>query len=190
MNKLTGWQKQIITGAVLGGSSLIKPKLGTNYYFSMRNKDKLWLQYKIAELEGFFLTSKLTKDDKTYRARSMCSQVFTEMHGVLYESNQRKVTKETLDLLRDIGLAIWYLEGGGRAGRNKKNAYLNTTKLGEDGTELVKEYFNDEIIDMKCNIHKNGERIKVMFTVAGTIRLFSTIAHRFPAFMYNRINMI
>ncbi len=92
---------------------------------------------------------------------------------------------EILDPLMDIGIAVWFLDGGGKTGRGKKNAYINTTKFGEDGTETVIQYFHD--IDMPCNLNRDGDRLKVLFTVKSTETLLATISHRFPSFMYHRV---
>lgn len=92
---------------------------------------------------------------------------------------------DVLDGLRDIAIAIWFLDGGSKTGRNRKNAYINTTKFGENGTNIILEYFNS--MDIFCNINKDGKRFKILFTVEGTVKLFKIIAHQFPVFMHDRI---
>ena len=92
---------------------------------------------------------------------------------------------EILDSLHDISIAIWFLESGSKTGRDKKNAYINTTKFGETGTKTILQYFNE--VGMECNINRDGKRWKVLFSVNGTIHFLKTIAHRFPNFMYARL---
>jgi hypothetical protein len=92
---------------------------------------------------------------------------------------------ELLDSLMDTAIAIWYLDSGGKTGRNKKNAYINTTKFGEKSTKIVLQYFNE--LGMKCNVNRDGTRIKILFSVDGTTELLKTIAHRFPVFMHDRL---
>ena len=183
---MTDLQEQVVIGTVLGGSSLTKQIRGKNYYLSMRSKDDVWLQYKIAELEAYFNTSVLAKQENTYRCNSICSEEFTTLYNLLYEEGVRHVTEELLNKIHPMGLAIWFLEGGGWAGRNKKNAYINTTMLGRDGTKFVQKYLND-ICQISCNINKNGTRRKVLFTIEGTAKLFSTVGYQFPPFYLNRI---
>ena len=103
----------------------------------------------------------------------------------MYEANRRKMTKEIIDPIRDIGLAVWYLDSGSKTGRGRKNAYINTTKFGEDGTAIVKQYFEE--VDMPCSVNKDGTRLKVLFSVDGTKRLFRTIEPCVPMFMLDRI---
>ncbi len=176
---------QVLIGTVLGGSSLVKPPKGVNYYLSMRSQNDLWLQYKAAEMPKFFDKTKLNWYNNTFRCNSKCSEILTEFHSQLYQKTQRKITMELLDKLMDIGIAIWFLESGSKTGRDRKNAYINTTKFGENGTKLIHQYFNE--VDMICNINRDGNRTKVLFTVEGTIELFKTIVPCVPNFMLHRL---
>lgn len=178
-------QDQIVIGTVLGGSSLVKPPKGVNYYMSMRSQNEAWLLYKMAEMPSYFDTSKLYWYTNTYRCNSHCCSALTAAHREMYEGNKRKVTMDILNKLMDIGIAVWYLDSGGKTGRGRKNAYINTTKFGPEGTEIVQQFFNE--VDMPCNINHDGDRLKVLFTVTGTESLFGTIAHRFPEFMMDRL---
>jgi hypothetical protein len=181
IGNLTDNQRQVIIGTVLGGSSLIKPPKGTNYYLSMRSSNQTWLKYKAEELDDCFKSTNLVSNGNTYRINSICHKAFTELHDLLYRDGKRVITEELLDSLRDVSLAIWFLDGGSMIGRNRKNAYINTTKFGEEGTLIVEKYFN--LIDMTCKKNKNGTRRKVVFSVQGTERLFRIIAPLFPDFM-------
>jgi hypothetical protein len=182
---LYDFEHQILIGSVLGGSSLIKPPRGKNYYLSMRNKNETWLQYKMAEMPTYFKNTALHFYSGTYRCNSSCNETLTKLRDQLYEENKRVIKTEVLDSLRDIALAIWFLDGGSKTGRGRKNAYINTTKFGEDGTNIVLDYFNS--LDMPCNINRDANRFKILFTVDGTISFLKTVAHRFPTFMYGRL---
>lgn len=183
---MTDLQQQVVIGAVLGGSSITKQPRGKNYYLSMRSKDSVWLQYKIAELHNYFYSASLAQQNNTYRCNSICSTEFTKLYEMLYRKNLRYVSEDILNKVQDMALAIWFIEGGGWAGRNRKNAYLNTTLLGKEGTETVQKYLND-ICDIPCNVNKNKQRRKVLFTVKGTAKLIAVIGHRFPPFYVERI---
>lgn len=178
-------QDQVLIGTILGGSSLVKPPNGINYYLSMRSQNESWLRYKMAEMPDLFEKPKLNWYNNTFRCNSTCSEKLTIYHQEMYDGNRRKVTMELLDKLKDIGIAIWFLESGSKTGRNHKNAYINTTKFGEDGTQIIHQYFNE--VDLNCNINHDGKRIKILFTVNGTIDLLKIIAYKFPSFMLHRI---
>lgn len=179
------FQHQVLIGTVLGGSSLVKPPKGVNYYLSMRGQNEEWLEYKMAELPNYFKEPKIRKYGNTHRCNSVCSEKLTEWKEFLYEGNKRKMEMKILDGLTDTGIAVWYLDSGSKTGRDRKNAYINTTKFGEAGTEIVRQYFCE--VGMECRVNRDGKRLKVLFTVDGTQCLMKTIAHRFPTFMYDRI---
>jgi hypothetical protein len=179
--KLTDWQKNIIIGTVLGGSSLVKVKGGTNHFLSMRNQRIDWLKYKTEELGDLF-GDKILQDGKTFRCQSKCSAELSTIYDQFYRDGKRYICEANLDVLMDIGMAIWFLDGGSTTGRNNKNAYFSTSRFGEDGSEIIRSYFSD-ICDMQCSIQKNSGRLRVLFSVTGTESLFSTIAHRFPTWM-------
>lgn len=179
------FQSQVLIGTVLGGSSLVKPPKGINYYLSMRGQDNKWLLYKMAEMAEFFPDPKFHQYGTTYRCNSCCNSKITEIYQQLYQDGKRNIKMETLDILTDTGIAIWFLDSGSKTGRGKKNAYINTTKFGAEGSDIIRQYFCE--IGMPCNINHDGTRLKILFSVAGTDVLMKTIAHRFPAFMYHRV---
>lgn len=178
-------QDQVLVGTILGGSSLVKPPKGVNYYLSMRSQNELWLRYKMEEMSDLFENHKLHWYNNTFRCNSICSEKLTAFHQEMYNGNQRKVTMDLLDKLMDIGIAVWFLESGSKTGRDKKNAYINTTKFGEAGTKIIHRFFNE--VDLNCNINHDKKRIKVLFTVEGTLNLMKIIAHKFPEFMLHRV---
>jgi hypothetical protein len=179
------FEDQVLIGTVLGGSSLVKPPKGKNYYLSMRSQNSEWLEYKMLEMPSFFTNVKFHKYGNTHRCNSCCHQKLTYFYNELYENKKRKIKMETLDLLTDTALAVWFLDSGSKTGRSKKNAYINTTKFGSEGSETILKYFNE--IGIPCNINYDGDRLKVLFTVKGTEIFLKTTAHRFPTFMYHRI---
>lgn len=181
---MTPYQKQIVIGTILGGSSLVKPQKGVNYYLSMAGRNKTWLQYKMAELSGFFPRMLVMLDNRTHRCASCCSDQFSEIHEEMYRDGVRRVTPEILEPLKDIALAVWFLDGGGKTGRDKNNAYLNLTRMPESVQE-IRDYFCT--LDMFCEVNRSKNRIRLVFSVSGTDRLFKTIVPRFPNFMCHRL---
>lgn len=179
------YQSQVLIGTVLGGSSLVKPPKGVNYYLSMRSNNETWLRYKMEEMPDYFASSSIRKYGTTFRANSCCCDRLTEFRELLYEGNSRKINMVLLDQLRDTAFAIWFLDGGGKTGRERRNAYLNATKFGEEGAELMLKFFNE--VEWPCNVNRDGKRIKLLFTVEGSVKFFKDIAHRFPTFMWDRI---
>lgn len=178
------FQRQVLVGTVLGGSSLVKSAKSVNYHLSMRDKNMKWLEYKMAEMPDYFADSTIFYSGGTYRCNSISCSELTEFQKLMYSESRRLITMEILDKLMDIGIAVWFLDSGSKTGRNRKNAYINTTRFGNKA-KVIEKYFNE--IDMPCKLNKDSKRTKVLFTVDGTLSLLKTIAHRFPPFMYDKI---
>lgn len=185
--KIEDSERQIIWGSLLGGASLIKPKLGKNYYLAFRSSNADWIEYKIQELKDFFWELKGTKQGNTYRCQTIALPYFTELRKVFFQENKRKIDIDILSLLTAEGIAVWFLDGGGKTGRGNQNAYLNTTLFGEQGTQIIQNFFN-EIIEIPCQINKNKERRRIVFSLEGTLELFKIIAGEFPTFMEYRLD--
>lgn len=180
------YESQVLVGTILGGSSLVKPPKGKNYYLSMRSKNAIWLKYKMQLMPSYFPVQTVHKYGITHRCNSRCCPELSELYKVMYKDGDRAISMPILDSLKDIALAIWFLDGGSRTGRDKKNAYINTTKFGTAGTDTICQYFNE--VDLDCNINHDGDRLKILFTVAGTRKFLRVVAHHFPKFMEDRLD--
>jgi hypothetical protein len=164
--KITPRQKSIIIGTILGGSSIVKPQKGKNCYLSMRNKDIDWLKFKAKELSNLATKEPITSE-KTYRWHSICYPLFNEFEGMFYKDKERKLSIETLYLLQDVSIAVWYKDCGTI---NKNCITFNTHIWGEDGTTKILDYFktlewNGEIYTERKNfrIRLDEETSKEIF---------------------------
>lgn len=180
---ITDWQKNIIIGSILGGSSIIKSS--KNCYFSIRSRNKLWLEYKIQELNILFEKKYLKKDKKTYRCNSKTCEVVSEFYNLLYKEKKRFICDKILHPMKDIGLAVWFLDSGGKCGRNNKNIFLNTTLLKEKGSDLVVKYFNE--MEIFCSKSSTKNRIRIIFNVESSSKFIHIIKDKVPLFMMDRL---
>lgn len=180
--ELIDWQKQIVLGTILGGSSIVKPSKGRNCYLFMRSRHRDWLAYKSHELQLFSSQRPFTEEGNTLRWHSNCYPVFNEFRDLFYIEGVKTVNMEILNRLRDIGLAVWY----GDCGKVKnKKVVLNTHKFGEDGTNMIVRYFNE--VDIECTVITERKNYRVQMTEEGSERFLMTIAHRLPDFMLSRL---
>lgn len=160
---------------------MAKPPKGKNYFVSMCSANKMWLLYKMEELEGCFKNKNLLQIGDSYRCNTICSEAFTDLHMFMYKNDKRHMSNEVLEPLHDIAFSVWFIDGGGMTGRDKKNAYLNTTKFGMEGSQIVCDYFNS--MGIGCNINQSKGRMKVLFGVEGTEGFLKIVAPQFPSFM-------
>lgn len=181
---VSDWQRQIILGTVLGGSSIVRPVGGKNSYLSMRGKDAYWLEYKNHELKDLASPNPflIEKDNKYFRWHSLCYPVFNDYHALFYEGRKKTVRIDVLNELRDIGLAVWFLDGGRY---ERRHVLLNTTTFGEEGTETVCQYFNE--ISLPAVVKKKGNSFKVQLEPNASLKFLKTVAHRVPEFMLHHL---
>lgn len=177
---LSDWQRQIIMGTILGGSSIVKPQKGRNCYLFMRSSDKNWLNYKAEELSALASQRPFTKEGNTIRWHSNCYPIFTEYHDMFYENGKKVVKMSVLDSLRDIGLAVWY----GDCGKIQKNKIvLNTNKFGENGTAVIAQYFKEAGVG-ETSVIKERKYLRLVFSAEATERFLLITANRIPEFMH------
>jgi hypothetical protein len=177
-------QKQIILGTVLGGSSIIKPTGGRNSYLSMRGKEAYWLEYKSHELKDLASPNPflIEKDNKYFRWHSLCYPVFNDFYSMFYNDKGKTVTMDTLNELRDIGLAVWFIDGGKL---EKGSVVLNTTVFGEEYSNIISQYFCE--VTLPSYVKVKGKSCKVILTPPSTLRFLRTIVDKVPNFMRHRL---
>jgi len=136
--KINELQHHIITGTILGGSSIIMPKRGRNCYLSMRGRNIEWLRYKATQLEALASQDPITVE-KTNRWHSVCYPVFSEYRDKFYNrKGERRLQIEELSGMWDVALAIWFGDCGKyRNGR----VVLNTHIWKERGSKIIVKYF-------------------------------------------------
>jgi hypothetical protein len=150
-------QKNILTGTILGGSSLVKANGSRNCYLSMRNKELRWLEFKAQEIESLASGTPFTKDT-TNRWHSMCYPIFNQLRQQFYEENKRKLKMESMDMLNDVAYAVWF----GDAGTYENNQIvLNTHVWGEEGSNLVVQYFNEIDFSSEVTRERGSYRVKL-----------------------------
>ena len=132
---------QTIAGAILGGSSLVKPKHGKHHYLSMRGKDAEWLEFKTNILTNFASQEPFTKE-KTNRWHSLCFPVFDQFADLFYKDGKRYLDIDRIEVLSTklytFGIMIWYGDCGKYI---DEKIVFNTHIWGKEGTEALAYYF-------------------------------------------------
>lgn len=172
--KITQNQKFLITGTILGGSSIIKPKKGKNCYLSMRDKDLSWLKFKADQMKELSSQSPMTIE-KTNRWHSVCYPVFNEYRDMFYDGDKRCLRVDSLNLLHDSSIAIWF----GDAGKCKSGrAVFNTNIWGQDGTEKIAEYFRN--LEWDCEVFSERGNYRVRLSPASTEEMLKMCSPYLP----------
>ncbi len=165
----------------MGGSSIICPSGGKNCYLSMRGKDSDWLQHKASELAELASYKPFTIE-RTNRWHSLCYPVFSEFREEFYSGNKRKLNLETLNLISDVGFAIWY----GDCGKiQNKHVIINTHIWGESGTNIVHEYFKD--LQYSSEIIKERSSFRVKLDRPSSLSFLKIAEPQLPLWMATKV---
>jgi hypothetical protein len=138
-----------------------------------------WLKTKSAELVEFASKKPFYEYKTTITWRSSCHPFFTELRNKLYQEDQKIVTMDWLDQLRDLAIAVWFGDSGCMTGRGQKNACLRTQSFGKEGNQIIERYFNE--VGIPCAMNKSRESFVIVFSVEGTKNLFRLIANSLPS---------
>jgi len=181
--EIDDWHRQIITGTILGGSSVVKPKKGRNCYLFMRSSNRDWLNYKAREIKEFSSQRPFTQEGSTLRWHSNCYPIFTDYYNLFYTNNKKHIKMDILDTLRDIGLAIWY----GDSGRlDKDKIILNINKFGEVGGEIIRDYFSQVGIG-ETTLRKERKYFRLVLSPKASNKFLLIVASRLPDFMHPKL---
>ena len=179
--KINERQHHIITGTILGGSSIIMPKRGRNCYLSMRGRDIEWLRYKATEVESLASQDPITIE-KTNRWHSVCYPVFNEYRTKFYNSKgERRLQLEELSGMWDIALATWF----GDCGKYKSGkVVLNTHIWGERGSKVIVKYFG--YLDYKAEIIQERKNFRVRLDEKSSMDFMRLVGPKLPYFFVSR----
>ena len=173
-------QRQIILGTLLGKSYIVKLK-GRNCFITIpESSDINWLNYKASIIDNS--KNVFIRDNKRLLWRSRCRLSWNQIYEEFYKNGVKKVTMPILDELRDVGLCTWFLDKGKFI---KGQVCLGTTVFGLKGNKIIYQYFNE--VGIPCEIKKERDTGKILFTKKGTEVFLATIVRASPQFMYYRM---
>lgn len=126
---------------------------------------------KVEEIERNFTQKQngiITKTFKNiiYRFRKQCKH-FKYFRELLYSNEKKQITKEILEMMNPLSIALWFLDDGSLVQKQQKNKTFGSytlmlyTFLSKKQNEIIQQYFLDKY-NMKwnvvpANIHKNDQ---------------------------------
>lgn len=142
---------QIITGTLLGTSSVIFPKKSKNPHLLMRStkKDSIWLRCKAFELKKLSRPKSFIEDSYSYRWNSMSSELLVKFYDIFYKNNEKYISVELLESLKPLSICCWFLDKG------FINEYECGFKFNENKKSLnnILKYFDLISLPLKKNNH-------------------------------------
>lgn len=163
MKRLTIKQIEFLIGSLMGDAGIAKRGNSYRVRFAHSLKQKEYLKWKLEVMSNFVNMSiyewtNLT-NGKEFGACSfttLSSAEFKELYELFYRNGVKIITKDILDRLTPLSLAVWYMDDGclcpdGRVTKGRVKLSLGKVSLEE--AQLVKDYLYS--IGMPCMIIKN-----------------------------------
>jgi hypothetical protein len=159
-------EKQVLLGSLLGDSTVDK---SFRYCFVHGNEQKYYGDWKYAALVDDTHQGKVTKckggfgtECNYYRLRKT---LYTQkLRPLCYPNDTKKVTREWLDQLNELGVATWLMDDGSFSSGRNWDIYTNGFTLEEQ--HVVADFFKDRL-GITANIRtdkRNGVRYYISFT--------------------------
>lgn len=142
--KLTQEEEQVIVGGLLGDlhSRVTKtaknPRLEGGHGFKQREY-MLWKVSLLKRLKWWIYKTKIN----TYSYQSKNFPALWKYQNLFYPNGEKIITRETLDLLDDFGVLIWYLDDGSYV-KKDKSCRFHTNGFSANEQKEILWWFNEK----------------------------------------------
>mgnify|MGYP002507818573 CR=1 FL=1 len=195
-------KKSLLIGMTLGDGYIRKGTKAVHYNISCTHNPKqydylIWKMELLKEnlTKNYWLTIKNTKFNgkgvfdgnvgKEYimhQGELGTHPLVTEVYKESYISNKKIVTKEFLNQLTPIGLAVWYMDDGNLGYRKNpngsiksRNVTLHVEGFDEDSQKNIIRYLKD-VLDIDASLQKSRDKYKVWMNVPNSIKFLKIVA--------------
>lgn len=188
-------QKEYLCGSLLGDDCLRLPPDGRYPYLQViqSSRFKSYVEWKYAfwkELvrSGIKKISVVLKDRyfSAHRFRTPAHPGFLPFYQNLYINGKKQITREWLNNLTPLSLAIWYMDDG-YFRKKRGRIHFITLAFGEKGNKLIRDYFLDKW-KIRTNLQKASRgknRYYIWMNTENSIKFTKIIApHILPYFSY------
>lgn len=107
-------ESQIITGTLLGTSSIVFPEKSKNPHLLMRSpkKDPIWIRCKAFELKKLSRPKSFIEDKYYYRWNSSSTELLKNHYNIFYKKGNKYISFKLLESLKPLSIACWFLDKG------------------------------------------------------------------------------
>lgn len=151
ITSLSSIQEQVILGGILGDSSfrhynnkeysngiIMRHSLKQKDYVKYKNKllGKLVIHYKEYEAQNSYEKEKV-------EAWTYSNQAISKIYQLCTKDNHKYITKEWLEKLNWLGIAIWYMDDGNlHVGTKNPSIYFHTEGYSKEENETIINFFS------------------------------------------------
>lgn len=167
---LSSQQKEVIYGSLLGDASI---KFGgregnKNAFLSISQTNKALTEFKYKIMNDFVKTGvKSYRDNrpkrkKMYYFNTISHPFFTNIYNEIYKTGVKTISKQWLDKLTPLGLAMWYFDDGSIT-KSTHQMRISTEGFSYKEHLLMKDYFNKKW-KIKVDIKKSSRPNKYILS--------------------------
>lgn len=162
VNVLTGRQKSILIGKILGDGTLEKNGRYTRLKIAHTDKQREYVLWVYREFKNFATQKpKFVWSGSRYgkvgqfRFSTYSLPIFDHYRGIFYQGRKKIVPKTIVDLLKDpLSLAVWYMDDGYKRTDNS-GLYLCTSAFTNREHSLLQNCLSKNF-GIETNIHYAG----------------------------------
>lgn len=149
--------KQVIYGSLLGDGCLIKSTKG--YRFSIGSSQQEYLEWKKSLTNHIFQQNKPSQYQYVnlhYFYHSISHPFFINLYKIFYTSGKKTITRNILDKVDNLALAIWYQDDGSfNHNPNSRQITLCTDSFDFEQHKVIQKWFIDKWkIEVKIQLWK------------------------------------
>ncbi len=187
-------EEQILLGSILGDGCIYKNK-NNNYKYSESHSLKqkeyvLWknrfLKFNIHTYNDYNSFSK--NIEKIYISKGDTKR-FSKFYELFYPNGKKVVTKEIINMLESLGLAVWHMDDGSYDYNNNRiNIYSNGFSLKEN---IILQGWFKEKFNIKCKIliHNQNKKYNLRFNRTNSNKLIQVIKPHIISSMKYKIGL-
>lgn len=188
---LSELQKEVMRGSLLGDSYVdFIPSGLARFCYLQSEKQKEYFAWKHLIFKRLTRKEKVEREvnrgwgDYVWRAQTRALGEVTELASELYNQGRRSPTKEYLDKLTWRGIAVWYMDDGGRTERG--DVRLSTYSFTKEENYLIADWFKERYhIDFVVDEDSRGKGFFLRARQAGSTKFLRKVTpHLIPSMNY------
>jgi hypothetical protein len=176
INGLPKEVQQILIGSLLGDGTLEKCKKNSSFYEAhCLNQESYarWKAEKLSLLNPHIFYSYKNNLKESVRFHTKTFLVLNQYRNTFYPLGKKHVTKEILNQLEPLGLAVWIMDDG-TYDYNGNRINIATEHLSYEEHLLMKEWFENKF-NISPLIYKHKNQFFISFGVKETKKLIEII---------------
>lgn len=178
--ELTEENEQVLIGSLLGDATIALNKTKNSqgiYVFthSLAQKEyALWKHSVLSNLPFKWSIFKCKSPDprngniyEGVRVFSQSNPLYTEYRRLFYNTGTKQVSKEIIEKIKPLGLAVWFMDDGYKS---QYGYYLSTNSFNIISCNIIKDYLKSEFnltttIDSKNRIYIHSTSAKIFRSI-------------------------